>query len=255
MASAASAAGAIAAAAAGAAQPRTSTRTSTRSVKKDVIDKKDINLTHDALMYLKSRNVLLQILEMRGYDVSPITTESPEEINNIMNNLEQHYMSVYEEDDKKRSGRKCRVFLSKTYGAGIKEIKKHIDEDYPDRINVEIDEIILIVFGALSPTSLKAVMRESRVLSVHIDAIQVENLLFNPFNHVLVPEYEPISIGSEEEAEIMKSVIVKKKKQFPVILRSDIIARLLGLHKEQLVIVKNKGPGGTNKFIRVCLEA
>ena len=72
--------------------------------------------------------------------------------------------------------------------------------------------------------------------------------------HELVPEYEPIAVGSDEEKSILETFAIRKLRQLPVIQSSDIIARILGLRKEQLVIVRNKGPGGVNTFVRVCLD-
>jgi DNA-directed RNA polymerase subunit H (RpoH/RPB5) len=214
-----------------------------------------IDLTYDVHMYLKGKNVLLEILEARGFDVSPVTSESPEELKNMEEDLLKHYLTVYEEGDVERTGRKCRIFFSKTIHKGATEASKHIGDQHPDPLNPDVDEILFIVFGTLSPSAIKMSIMWSREYKIQADAIQIQNLMVNPFKHELVPEYEPVMIGSEEETKIIESVLIKKKRQLPIIQKSDIIARFLGLRKEQLVIVRNKGPSGINTYVRVCLES
>ncbi len=214
-----------------------------------------LTLTHDAHMFLRARNVLLEILEMRGFDVSPITAESPEELESMTSDLLQYYMTVYEEGDRTRTGKKCRVFLAKTPAKAMTEASKHLADTFPDPLIPNQDEVLFVIFGPLSPVAIRSVTMWARRENIQASPVQVQNLLFNPFRHELVPEYEPVPIGSDTEDEILRSVMVQKKRHLPVIQSSDIIARLLGLRHEQLIIVRNKGPGGSHTFVRVCLDS
>lgn len=206
-------------------------------------------MSHDAHMYLRARNVLLEILEIRGFDVSPLTAESPEEIQAMSEDLTKYYMTVEDE-----MGRKCRVFLAKTPQKVMAEAEFHLEDSHPEKLIPGRDEMMFVIFGPLSTTAIRNVNRWSRQFEIQANAVHVQNLLFNPFHHELVPEYTPIEVGSEEEKEILESISIRKKRQLPIIHSSDIIARLLGLRREQLVMVKNKGPGGNNRFVRVCLD-
>ena len=136
----------------------------------------------------------------------------------------------------------------------MNEITDHLEEAHPERLIGDKDEVIMVIFGSLSADAVKTVTRWSRGKRLQVDAIQIQNLLFNPLKHELVPEYEPIAVGSDEEKSILETFAIRKLRQLPVIQSSDIIARILGLRKEQLVIVRNKGPGGVNTFVRVCLD-
>jgi len=208
-----------------------------------------LTMSHDAHMYLRARNVLLEILEMRGFDVSPLTAESPEEIQAMSEDLTKYYMTVEGE-----GGRKCRVFLAKSPQKAMSEAETHLEEAHPERLTPGTDEMLFVIFGPLSSTAIRNVNRWSRSFGIQADAVHVQNLQFNAFHHELVPEYTPVEPGSEEETEILESISIRRKRQLPVIHSSDIIARLLGLRREQLVIVQNKGPGGTHRFVRVCLD-
>ena len=168
--------------------------------------------------------------------------------------LTKYYMTVYEEGDTRREGRKCRIFLAKSPQKAMAEADAHLDEAHPEVLIPGTDELLFVIFGPLSDTAIRNVIRWSRKNKIQADAVQIQNILFNPFHHELVPEYTPIGIDTEEEREILESVSIRKKRQLPVIHSSDIIARLLGLQKEQLVIVNNRGPSGTNRFVRVCLD-
>lgn len=207
-------------------------------------------MSHDAHMYLRARNVLLEILEMRGFNVSSLTAESPEEIQAMSDDLTKYYMTVKTEDATKR----CRIFLAKSPQKAMTEAAHHLKEEHPEKLTPGTDEILFVIFGPLSTTAIRNVIRWSRKTGIQTDAVHVQNLLFNPFHHELVPEYTPIEIGSEEETEIIESISIRRKRQLPVINSTDIIARLLGLRKEQIVLVYNKGPGGTHRFVRVCLD-
>lgn len=213
-----------------------------------------LEITHDAHMYLRAKNTILEILEMRGFDVTPISTESPEEIIAMGDDLIKYYFTVFEDTSRPETSRKCRVFLGKTPAKIMNEITDHLDESHPERLISDKDEVLMVIFGSLSADAVKTVTRWSRGKRLQVDAIQIQNLLFNPLKHELVPEYEPIAVGSDEEKSILETFAIRKLRQLPVIQSSDIIARLLGLRKEQLVIVRNKGPGGINTFVRVCLD-
>ena len=212
-----------------------------------------IGLPADIHMYMRSKTVLLEILEIRGFDVSPLVTESPEELKHMaQDDIAKYYMTVKAID--KDSDRVCRVILSKTAQSAMKTVESHLNPEHPDALIPENSEIICLVFGALSDTAIRDIKRKSKSLHIQIDPIHVSNLLFNVLKHDLVPEYTPVLIGSDEEADIIESLSIRSKKQLPVILSVDIISRLLGLRREQLVLVKNRGPGGSTQYIRVCLD-
>ena len=218
---------------------------------------KELMFSREAHLFLRARNNIMEILEKRGFDVSPYMAESPEEVEKLMENPLQFTYHVTEDnseidDDKKR---RCKVVFAKTIANAIDIIKDfHMGEGHPERLIAGRDEVLIIIFGTLSETGIKTTIANSRATGLQMDAVHIQHLQFNPLKHELVPEYEIIPLGSPYETEIMDSVAIKKKKQFPLIRSDDIISRLLGLRPEQMMIVRNKGPIGKHTFIRVCSD-
>jgi len=218
---------------------------------------KELTLSREAHLFLRARNNIMEILEKRGFDVSPYMTESPEEVEKLMENPLQFTYYVTEdnediEDDKKR---RCKVVFAKTIANATDIITDfHMGEGHPERLIPGRDEVLIIIFGTLSETGIKTSIAKSRSTGLQMDAIHIQHLQFNPLKHDLVPEYEIIPLGSPYETEIMNSIAIKKKKQFPLIRSDDIVSRLLGLRPEQMLLIRNKGPIGKHTYIRVCSD-
>jgi uncharacterized protein YpbB len=94
----------------------------------------------------------------------------------------------------------------------MSEAESHLDEAHPERLMPGRDEMLFVIFGPLSSTAIRNVNHWSRRFGIQADAVHVQNLLFNPFHHELVPEYTPVEPGSEEETEILE----KPKKETKV---------------------------------------
>ena len=213
-----------------------------------------MEMTMEAYHFLGARNHILEILEARGFDVSTLIAESPEEVSEIFRDPSKIRLSYYVKhvDDPER---KCKVIFGTSLSKMLDEVQKeHMNEDHPERVEEERDEVLLIVFGKLGVTDLKKTRIRSRGIGIQIDAIHVKNLQFNPLHHELVPEYEPIPVGGETEKEILDAVGVKKLRSFPLIRSHDIIARILGLRVNQMVRVTSKSPVVRSTKIRVCVD-
>lgn len=77
-------------------------------------------------------------------------------------------------------------------------------------------------------------------------------LLYNPSKHVLVPKHEKLS--DEEAREVMERYMVKSRSQLPVILKTDMMARWLGLrHGDMVRITRHNDTSGTHYYYRCCL--
>lgn len=81
---------------------------------------------------------------------------------------------------------------------------------------------------------------------------QMKNLMFNPTKHVLVPKHTKLT--PEEITEVMNKYSIKGKIQMPFILRTDIIAKWLGLKQGDVVKIERFNENsGVSYYYRVCV--
>lgn len=79
-----------------------------------------------------------------------------------------------------------------------------------------------------------------------------QELMFDPTKHVYVPLHEKLT--ENEIITLMGTYQLKSKSQLPVILRTDIIARWLGLkHGDVVRITRNNPSSGIYYFYRCCI--
>lgn len=81
---------------------------------------------------------------------------------------------------------------------------------------------------------------------------QQKQLMFNPTEHVFVPEH--IKLSAEEANEMMNKYMIKSKHQMPIILHNDIIAKWLGLKQGDIVKIKRYNENsGVSYYYRYCI--
>jgi DNA-directed RNA polymerase subunit H (RpoH/RPB5) len=231
-----------------------------------------IEMTREAYQFLRCRNHLLDILETRGFNVAPLVAESAQEVSLLFKDPSKISFSYFVEEANVEEGmvpRRCKVLFGHSVTRMLDDIVKiHMltptraspsaatagSEYVSEQVIPGRDEVLIITFGKLTETDIHKTILQSRTHGIQIDSIHVQNILFNPLKHELVPEYEPIPFGHPLEKQIMTNLSIKKIRQLPLIRSHDIIARLLGLRPNQMVIVKNKSPSVRNTMIRVCVD-
>jgi DNA-directed RNA polymerase subunit H (RpoH/RPB5) len=224
-----------------------------------------IEMTREAYQFLRSRNNLLDILETRGFNVAPLVAESAQEVSLLFKDPSKISFSYFVEEANVEEGtipRRCKVLFGSSVSQMLSDIVKiylsTTSRTTTEYTNEQVipgrDEVLIVTFGKLTETDIHKTILHSRTHGIQIDSIHVQNILFNPLKHELVPEYEPIPFGHPLEKEIMTHLSIKKLRQLPLIRSHDIISRLLGLRPNQMVIVKNKSPSVRNTMIRVCVD-
>jgi len=124
-------------------------------------------------------------------------------------------------------------------------------ETYPGK------QFILVMADAPSPANLNKLTMIDKALqsSPNSSVLQIfytKELMYNPFNHILVPKHEKLS--ELEAKEVQESYMVKHKSQMPVISHNDIIARWLGLKTGDIVkITRHNDTSGTYYYYRCCV--
>jgi len=71
--------------------------------------------------------------------------------------------------------------------------------------------------------------------------------------HVLVPKH--ILLSEQEKEEVIKKYGIKKLNQFPKILKTDPIIKMLGAKDGDLIkIIRNENSGKESIYYRVVIE-
>tara|TARA_Y100000389_G_scaffold205110_1_gene263326 strand:+ start:6192 stop:6818 length:627 start_codon:yes stop_codon:yes gene_type:complete len=78
------------------------------------------------------------------------------------------------------------------------------------------------------------------------------SFMFNPIKHELVPEHKKLTV--DETKKIMEKYMMNSKTNFPYILKTDIIAKWLGLKIGDVVEIKHYNPNsGLTYYYRCCM--
>lgn len=84
------------------------------------------------------------------------------------------------------------------------------------------------------------------------EVFPIQMLLFNISKHSFVPKHEVLS--NEKALEIQKNYAIKNKSQFPIILKTDPVARYYDIKPGQLVkITRASTATGENITYRYCV--
>ena len=128
-----------------------------------------------------------------------------------------------------------------------KDILKKLIKDLKE---MEADDMItqwgvkqFIVIEKPSQTSL-AVLEEmdKRLLGLdgQLQIFDIRNLLFNPATHIYTPKHEKMT--DAEIKVLLDQYNVKSRSQLPIILKSDVMARWLGLRHGDVVRIHRTNP-------------
>lgn len=196
----------------------------------------------------KSRSNLLEQLEYQGYDISPYSEFSIEEINAMFLN-KQLNMTLSGDKNKKTY---VVYHIEKT-------LRKENINDYVEKIfNVEQlltqnDMLVIIMKTQPNDTLIKHLKHIWEEKKIFIVIHGIPNLQFNLLNHNFVP---PHTILTKEETEdVMKKYNIMDKSEMPDISRFDPVALSIGLRPDEVCkIVRSSKTAIQSIYYRICSQ-
>jgi len=206
----------------------------------------------------RSRMTLLDILEMRGYDVAKYRKFSPAEAKEALHSLTSLSFVAPKKDDATQI---CDV---RYVNITNPKLETYFKENVPDE-NSEKTEMIIMTEGPVTDrhhaTALKQYlsMKEEpnengeRVRrKLRVSFFSIELLVINPLKHVLVPKHE--IVPESEHKKLMESMYITAKSKFPEIkFHVDPIARCIGAIPGDIVkITRASASAGESIIYRVC---
>jgi len=136
----------------------------------------------------------------------------------------------------------------------LKKNKTNLDnfvKDYNGKYNI----ILVFSNDILTTPSITLLSIIDKLLQKKNGMLQffhINDLLFNPTKHVLVPKHRKLT--PEEGKEVMEKYMVKSKLQLPLILHTDRIAKWIGLKQGDIVeITRYNENSGKSYYYRCCV--
>jgi len=194
----------------------------------------------------KSRKILLELLEKRGYDVNNYNNFTINEINIL---YQQDSLDILLENEK---GNKIKIiyYLHKILRPNI---VMDLTEDLFNVTNTLKlnDELIIIQNVEPNESLINCLINQYNEKGYYINIFNLDRLQFNILNHTLVPEHKILS--DEELDKIKKEYNITKNIQFPEISRFDPVSMVIGLRPGNVCeILRNSETSLNSKYYRIC---
>lgn len=165
-----------------------------------------------------------------------------EYVRNIVNQKHVFYFDFEDE----HSNQSLRILYALQPKFKLSEIRKYIDDQY--------DLTLIILREKVSTTNMKSI-DETRKKSSDIQVFHIKELEFNVTHHILVPKHELLAWDKEDEIQALtEKYQVKSRFQFPLILRTDPVAKYFNGKPGNLFKIKRSSPtAGEYIFYRCCI--
>lgn len=226
-------------------------------------------------LIVRSRPVILEILESRGYDVSVYKDVSPVDMYMLASKkpsvltitAKKSPDSVAPKDrvvvlywtENKLYRQSAGTILEKIYAKmetapaeGDEEAAAGAGEEDEVNIDPRHDEIVILISEPFHEQYNQLAL-SAWGKKVRVSFFALKNLISNPAKHFMVPQHRKLS--PEETDEVLKSLHMRSVNEFPHIkFHFDMQSRVLGLVPGDVVEIQRPSEtAGIYTFYRVCL--
>ena len=199
------------------------------------------------LKIFKSRNIILNQLERRGYNIDEYKNFSLNEIH-VLNLNDQLDMLLAMEN-----GKKCYV----KYHLNGKLTKTNIYDYIEDLFNIENiltdeDDFIIIIKDKVNTTLKEFIKKLYHKENKFVSIYNINRYLFNILDHIMVPYHKKLSL--EEKEKLDKQYNILHNNQWPEISMMDPVAQAIGLRPGHLCeILRKSQTASITKYYRLCI--
>ena len=195
----------------------------------------------------KSRKHLLELLELRGFDISEYNNFSISIINDM---FQSNQLDMLVTNSKTQQKAYVKYHINKTIR--YSNIVEYIDDLFEyDAVLKKTDDLIIVTKDKINQSlekNLKQLWGQDKTL---ITLINIKALQFNIMNHDLVPHHKVLCL--EEVEQLKKKYNIKNDNQLPNISRFDPVALALSLRPGQICEITRKSKTAINvPFYRIC---
>lgn len=195
----------------------------------------------------KSRNTMLSLLEIQGFNINNYNGSSINEIH-TMNQTKQMDMLITNDTNKKK------VYVKYHLNKNLRQnnLYEYIDDLYNlEQVLTKNDDFIIIIKDEPNEPLVKTLSNIWKQNGIYINVFNIDRLQFNVLEHMLVPPHRKLS---NEEGEMIKNKYnILKDKQMPDISRFSPVAQAIGLRPGEICeIIRPSRTAITAKFYRMC---
>jgi DNA-directed RNA polymerase subunit H (RpoH/RPB5) len=199
----------------------------------------------------RSRITLMNILEERGFDVTPYRKFSPDDIscavpeggNEKGSGFQGLSFTVIKKDDPEYT---CEVIYSRMS-------RQKLESLLLDRKDVETTatEVIIMILDTVTEIHHTLALKVYRAHNTRISFFSIPILVFDPRHHVFVPKHE--IVPRDDHKKIMEEWNLLSTAQMPMIrFHADPIVRILGAVPGDILRITRPSPSaGTYVSYRV----
>jgi len=193
----------------------------------------------------KSRNILLDLLDKQGYDVSSYTGSGINEVNSMYQNKQMDML--LEKKDKKVY---IKYHLNKTLKLG--NINDYIEDlIHLDNILEAKDDIIIIIKDEPNDSLINVLNNLWLNDKVFVNVINIKRLQFNILNHILVPKHRVLN--EKETIDFKQKYNITDDSQIPDISRFSPVSQVIGIRPGQICEITRHSKTAINTlFYRRC---
>lgn len=197
-----------------------------------------------------SRNIILDLVNERGYDTSDYEDRS---INDIQKMYNEKQLDMLLEKKDENDDRKLFIKYHLTGRIGSTQIYEYIDDLYNlEEILTKDDDFIIITKDDTNDTLKKIMNTIWNKDNIYINIYNFNNYKFNILKHEMVPNHRVID--DNEKNDLMKKYNLINESQFPEISRYDPVAQAIGLRPGQVCEITRKSPTSiVTYYYRICL--
>jgi DNA-directed RNA polymerase subunit H (RpoH/RPB5) len=206
-----------------------------------------------------SRNIVLELMESQGYDVSEYAKFSVNEVKSMKQNNQLDMLleekveegKEGEENAKKKKKIYIRYFLGKTMRPN--DLDNIIDDLFlMEEVLTKTDTLFIIVKDDINETLTNKLVHLWNTDGIFVVMVSIKRLQFNILKHVLVPKHTVMT--EEEISNVMKRYNITDKKEFPKICRFDPVSQVIGLRPGDVVHIKRPSKTAVQAdYYRVCI--
>tara|TARA_E500000178_G_C16831332_1_gene666187 strand:+ start:63 stop:686 length:624 start_codon:yes stop_codon:yes gene_type:complete len=193
----------------------------------------------------QSRNILLDIMETRGYQIDDYNDFSITEVN-AMNKNEQLDLLLTNNDPEKG---KIYIKYNLVKGLRPQNIDDMVEELFDiEQILTKNDELLIITKSEPNDTLETHLERLWLVKKIYVNILSISRLTYNILNHSYVPKHEIV-----EKNDIKTKFNITDDEQFPSISRFDPVAVVLGFRPGVLCKITRPSPNAIeSEYYRLC---
>ena len=202
----------------------------------------------------KSRAILLELMNMQGYNIDEYEGFSVNEVNTMkLNNqldmiLEKNKVSATE---KRQSKIYIRYYLAKSLRP--QNLQEMIDDLFNiEEVLMKEDTLFIVVKDEVNETLANTIKHIWEQDGIFIVIQNLKRLQFNILKHNLVPPHRVLSVV--ETLQTKKKYNIMNDNQFPDISRFDPVAQAIGIRPGQVCeIIRPSKTAISALYYRICM--